>query len=263
MEDIINFNRKTLNSVSNWIERPDWEIPNSLFNYGLPDYIYHLINKPISNEITEADLICKYILDLSKNANIHYLEIGVSVGKTFYQIINFAKSHLVENTFTLSCLDIEKINPSFEKLLQGNKTVEKIPANTDNISLRKSEYNYITNWDNIVYYFESDEFDKNIWKYMNRKYNLIFSDALHEPNALITEYKNLKDNLLLDEKEFIYCFDDLEDNEKYGPMWKAVHYIFSDIKTKYKNSTLEHHVVNGWIGDHEHKHHFGVIHGII
>lgn len=262
---IINFNRNTLSSVDNWIKKSDWEIPNSLYNYGLPHYIYHLINLPISNEITEADMICKFIVDLSRqNVNVHYLEIGVSVGKTFYQILNFAKVHLLPNTFTIACLDIEKINPILDKLLIdniGGKSTITIPS-TNVSTLRKNELNYISNWNETVYYFESDEFDSSIWKAMTdlkKKYNLIFSDALHEPNALVTEYTNLRDNLLFDEARFIYCFDDLEDNEAHGQMWNAVKFIHSDILKTYPNTTLDHHVINGWIGEHEHKHHFGVI----
>ena len=87
MDNIIRYNRQTLNSVKNWINRTDWETPQSIFNYGLPDSIYHLINLPIDENITEVDIICKYLTEFPK---VNYLEIGVSVGKTFYQIIQFA-----------------------------------------------------------------------------------------------------------------------------------------------------------------------------
>ena len=60
MDNIIRYNRQTLKSVKNWINRTDWETPQSIFNYGLPDSIYHLINLPIDENITEVDIICKY-----------------------------------------------------------------------------------------------------------------------------------------------------------------------------------------------------------
>lgn len=262
MENIIQFNRETLSSVKNWINRHDWEIPNSIFNYGLPDCIYHLINLPIDNDITEVDLICKYLTEFSKKIN--YLEIGVSVGKTFYQIIKFGNSYLnqIEDK-SFSCIDIEKINPMLEDLLDemhNTKIIIRTAVDpNNNNSIRKKSHNFITTWHNI-YYYESDEFDKNIWKAMKKQYNLIFSDALHEPIALITEYENIKNNDLLDRDGFIYCFDDLE-NDKNGPMWTAVTAIFMDMKIRFPllNVTLEHFIVNGWIGQYEHKHNFGVI----
>ena len=79
-QQIIPFNRKTLASVANWIELEHWNSPPSIYNYGLPERVLHLINKPISHDVTEADLLCQFALDLG---NVNYLEIGVSVGKTF------------------------------------------------------------------------------------------------------------------------------------------------------------------------------------
>lgn len=262
INEIITFNRKTLSSVDNWINKSDWDTPNSLFNYGLPSYILHLINLPVSNDITESDKLCEYLYELYKlNGKINYLEIGVSVGKTFYQIIEFSRQYINENDITLSCLDIEKINPILENLLDSNYKQNKVQltASKKENSLRKDEFNYITTWNNIKYY-ESDEFDVNIWKSMEMPYNFIFSDALHDPNALLFEYNSLKLNNLIDTNGFIYCFDDLE-TEQSGEMWGAVHKILNDIKETYPllNVTLEHLVVNGWIGEHEYKHNFGVI----
>lgn len=112
--------------------------------------------------------------------------------------------------------------------------------------------------DNITYY-ESDEFDLDIWKHMH-KYNFIFSDALHEPSALLYEYNMLKQHNLFDELGFIYCFDDLEPLQTQ-PMWLAVKHIVNDITNNFNNHTviLEHLVVNGWIGQYEFAHNFGVI----
>jgi hypothetical protein len=263
MDEIIQFNRETLTNVKNWINRNDWEKPNSIFNYGLPDYIFDLINLPIDNNITEVDMICKYLTQFDKKIN--YLEIGVSVGKTFYQIIKFANTILKDiEDKSFSCIDIEKINPTLENLLDDmydTKIIVRSNLDQDNKnSIRKKSHNFISTWNNNINYYESDEFDKNIWKTMKKQFNLIFSDALHDPSALISEYHSIKNNNLLDIDGFIYCFDDLE-NEKNGPMWNAVNTIFMDIKIQYPllNVTLEHFVVNGWIGQYEHKHNFGVI----
>jgi hypothetical protein len=249
MDDIIQFNRATLGKVPQWIERKDWEKPSSLFNYGLPSYVYHLIDRPISNQITEADMICEY---MKKLKNVNYLEIGVSVGKTFWQITEFARVHL--DTYTLSCLDIEKINPTFEKLLGELKTTRYVQANPPNDSIRKSEMNTITTWGPVTYY-EADEFDSSIWDYMP-VFNIVFSDAMHSPDALLYEYQHVKKHL--DPNGFVYCFDDLE-NDTNGPMWMMVKDILTDIQQTYSTATLEHHVVNGWLGQHQEAHNFGVI----
>jgi len=257
--EIIKFNRSTLNMVPKWIDKTTWDIPQSIFNYGLPAHIFHLIDLPISHDITESDMICKLLIDLLNfNNSINYLEIGVSVGKTFFQIIKFAETHLKHATVSLSCLDIEKMNPILENLINpNNKEVITIPTNVTK-SIRSNNLNVITKMDNITYY-ESDEFDSDIWKNMG-KYNFIFSDALHDPSALIYEYNMLKQHNLLDENGFMYCFDDLESIQTQ-PMWKAVHYIANDIITKFSNCTvtIDHLVINGWIGQHESPHNFGII----
>ena len=94
---------------------------------------------------------------------------------------------------------------------------------------------------------------------MNIKYNIIFSDAFHEPQALMNEYLQLKNNNLIDFNNFVYCFDDLESNIT-GKMWEIVYFIYNDLIT-ITNQTLfiKHFVVNGWLGNHEGSHNFGVI----
>lgn len=247
--DVIRFNRDTLSKVSSWIERSDWEKPSSLFNYGLPDYVYHLINYPISDDITEADMICEYMVHFKQ---VNYLEIGVSVGKTFWQIAEFAKVHL--EAYTLSCLDIEKINPTFQRLLGEPDNTRLVVSNAPPDSIRKSPTNTITTWGPVTYY-EADEFDNSIWDYMPT-FNIVFSDAMHTPDALLYEYQNVKKHL--DPNGFIYCFDDLEDDPN-APMWGAVKYIFQDIRKTYPNTSINHCVVNGWLGQHQSAHNFGVI----
>lgn len=256
MNSIIEFNRKTLSEVKQWIKREDWEIPPTLFNYGLPPYVFHLIDKPISNDLTEADLICELFRE-----NTNYLEIGVSVGKTFYQIIKYAKANIKD--WTISCIDIEKINPILRELLNkefGQLTITEYESNSAYDSIRKDPSIYVYEWNQIKYY-ESDEFDLDLWIHMNKQYNLIFSDALHEPHALIQEYTQLKEHNLLDKNGFVYCFDDLDADEEYGKMWKAVKFIYNDICKFYRNLTvtLHHSIVNGWLGQHEGSHHFGII----
>lgn len=270
MNDIKICNRNTLKNVKNWINIEDYESPPSLFNYGLPKRVYHLINSDISDELTECDVICYFISLFDKEKiPIEYLEIGVSVGKSIFQIIEYA----LQNTkkFSINGLDIEKINPILKELIDTKTSkYSKNEFDSDRDiknQLQKcnlfKEKNSISKWlfdnQNSVTYYEANEFDKNIWKSMKTKYNIIFSDAMHIPNALLEEYSFLKDNNLIDYKKFIYCFDDLE-NDKNGGMWQSVLKIFEDLKkTTNQELYINHYLVNGWLGNNEYPHNFGVI----
>lgn len=267
MDNIIKFNRNTLSNVSKWIEHEDYVSPPSLFNYGLPQRVYHLINNDISEEMTECDIICYFIKMFNElNVPLNYLEIGVSVGKTFYQITEFSMNTF--SKYSLNCLDIEVINPVLKSLLSSKlklfSKTEHLP-NVDEkymFEMTQKHMNSVTKWvddaNNEVNYYESNSFDNDIWKHM-QPYNLIFSDGYHDPVAIIDEYNNLKNNKLIDYSNFIYCFDDLESN-KDGKMWQSVIQIYEDlIQTANKPLFLKHHVVNGWLGNNEYKHNFGVI----
>lgn len=266
MNPIIQFNRETLKSVPNWIKDEDYASPPSLYNYGLPPRVYHLINLDVSNEPTECDVICFILRQfMSEQIPIRYLEIGCSVGKTFYQISKF----VYENTedFSVSCLDIEAINPILNDLLTGlmketSTTVELYPNLDPSCEIQKDK-NKIVTWNNgskTVQYYESNSFDKDIWKKMNVKYNFIFSDACHHPSALMNEYVNLKENQRIDLDHFVYCFDDLGADMNHCWMWESVKNIYQDLKhTTGKDLCIKHFVVNGWLGKNEAPHHFGVI----
>ena len=267
MDNIIKFNRNTLSNVPKWIEFDDYKSPPSLFNYGLPFSVYHLIDKDISGEITECDIICYFITLFNElKIPLNYLEIGVSVGKTFYQITEFSIKNVEK--YSLNCLDIEVINPVFKNLLSSKLNLfsktEYLPNVDERYMFEMSQkyMNSVEKWtddnNNEVNYYESNSFDKDIWKQM-KPYNLILSDGYHDPVAILDEYNNLKSNNLIDFTNFIYCFDDLESN-KDGKMWQSVIQIYEDLMiTANKSLFLKHHVVNGWLGNNEYKHNFGVI----
>lgn len=237
MQSIVQFNRRTLASVPAWVREDVWRSPPSVCNYGLPQRVLHLIDKPISADVvTEADMLCMFMTEL---ASVQYLEIGVSVGKTFYQLLMFARAHVP--VFTMSCLDIEKVNPTLAQLLGDSPETRG----------RK------TSWDNVAYY-TADEFDPTIWDEMaGSRFNLVFSDAMHAADALLEEYARVKP--LLDPAGFFYCFDDLEPDEVGGAMWGAVRQIHADVVAAFPAASLHHLRIHGWLGEHEHVHHFGVI----
>ena len=67
-----------------------------------------LIDKPLNEQLTYVDLLM-YLQPHLKCERLKYVEIGVSVLKTFYQVVSF-----LENA-DLYAYDINDINPTIEK----------------------------------------------------------------------------------------------------------------------------------------------------
>lgn len=244
MEQIIKQNRETLSKVPNFVTKFDYEMSPDV--YGLPRHVCHLIDKKINNEITYVDLLTFLSKFLNKN-EINYLEIGVSVLKTFFQMSNFFKNS------SLYAYDINQINPTIEKYFDKNNDYNL--ANTTN-------YTYNTN---NIYYFNGDVFNidqLNLFQnnVLNNKLDIIFSDAHHSFKGLMSEYDNLLINVLND--NFILYYDDLQTHlprNRNDDMTDAFYIIGKKIKEKYNNVTVAILQVNGWLGNHEHKHTNGII----
>ena len=247
MEEIIKYNRKTLNSIDNFIDVSDYEKSDDL--YGLPKRVFHLINTPINNDITYVDLLTFLYLFLNKK-KINYLEIGVSVLKTFYQIANFLKDS------NLYAYDINYINPIIEKHFNKTSDYKQL--------LQKNVNHYIYNSNNI-YYYKGDIFKINQLEHfknqvLDDKIDIIFSDAHHSYKGLISEYNNLINNILND--NFILYYDDLQDHSPRNEnidMTDAFFNIAKKIKNNYHNITVALLKINGWLGNHEHTHTNGII----
>lgn len=247
LEKIITRNRKILSSIDEWIRNDVYE--NSLFSYGLPPRVRHLIDKPINNEITYMDVLAYFS---SKFDRVNYLELGVSVGKNFFVMANYLENALVTG------FDIEKINPTLEKQFKKDDR-EEIKWETLSSSIKKDEstlksYSYNNN---NIQYLCGDVFDEESWKKLGgQKFNIIFSDAFHSTEGLEVEYEMLRKYELIDPDRFVYFFDDLG-----GFMTDQFLKIFKDMKSKYQlsNSNVALNLYNGWLGQHENKHLNGII----
>ena len=244
MEKIIKFNRTTLESVDNFIT--DTQYNNSRDLYGLPKRVYHLINKPLNNDITYVDLLI-FLSEYLNKKNLNYLEIGVSVLKTFYQVASYLQDS------TLYAYDINIINPTIES---------RFIKNGDN-------YNYKTN--KIVYY-KGDIYDeKSLLNFrtniVEKKIDIIFSDAHHRYPGLLSEYTNLIQYILND--NFILYYDDLawsndmhtnmDSESTRSNMTGAFFFNANKLKQKYDNLTVALLSINGWLGNHERKHTNGIV----
>ncbi len=240
---IIEKNRNILNEIPNWIDESAFQ--NSCFRYGVPDFIQGDLNKPINQQPTYTDLMVW--LSQKHFQSINYLEIGVSVGKNFYQIIK----SLPQGHFT--GFDIEEINPILaDKLNYISEEVWDTPSKSikkNNSSLKRYDFERKN-----IEYLAGDVWDENCWKKLNgKKYNLVFSDALHSDEAILFEFEMLvKYNLLAD--KFIIFWDDL-----HGKMKKAFLNIVSKYDKQYQIAEVFLIQINGWIGQHEQKHPVGII----
>ena len=246
MDDIISKNRRTISSVENFITSKDYE--ESADQYGLPRHVRHLIDKPINRDITYVDLLMFLSKFLDKK-EINYLELGVSVLKTFFQVASY-----LENS-NIYAYDINYINPTIENRFVKNEDKQ--------ILFDEKYYNYNSN--NITY-FKGDVFDvDSLNNFQNNvlqnKLDIIFSDAHHSYNGLMSEYNNLLVNVLND--DFILNYDDLQftNNPTFNTvtMNDAFFTIAKKFREKNPNIYVALVMVNGWLGQHEHKHANGII----
>ncbi len=280
IEKIMIKNRDALNSVDNWINAST--MANSVMGYGLP--YQHLINLNIGFEPTYSDLILYLAKYLSKKVN--YLEIGVSIGKNFYQIL-----HGLNNASTIMGIDIEIINPVLEKLIDS-PPVTKNWKGFQNVSnplsvkqfieiMRPIKLNYPFLKNNIlkkphssecfmssyfkengptIMYSTMDVFDESSWQKLspNHKFNLIFSDACHCPEGILYELAMLTKYDLIDSEEFVIIYDDLN----FPRMKPAFYKILDLLEKRYgKASCIFYKELKcrGWVGIHEDFHDIGII----
>ena len=243
MGEIIKQNRQSLALIDNWIDEKAFK--NSFFNYGVPDFIKPHINKEIDNSVTYTDIML--YLSNKHFKKINYLEIGVSVGKNFFQML------VAHNNSRFTGFDIEEINPVIANCLAfKGKSEWPTPSGSikkTNSSLKKFEFKGMG-----VNYLCADVWDENSWaKLKGNKFNIVFSDALHSHKAILFEFEMLVKYDLLDEK-FVIIWDDL-----IGKMKKSFFRIIKKYDKKYQIKDIYLLSINGWIGEHEGPHSVGII----
>ena len=243
LQEVIKTNRNSLRDIDNWID--DDAFKKSWFNYGVPDFIRNDINKQINQKPTYTDVM----LLISKKyfSKLNYLEIGVSVGKNFFQLLN------ASDDGAFFAFDIEEINPVLERKLKfENETDWDTPS--DSIKKSRSSFKKYRLNNKEVNYLCADVWDSNSWaKLKGEKFNLIFSDALHSPEAILFEFENLVKYDLLDER-FVIVWDDL-----VGKMKRSFFKIIQKYNNVYKLQDIYLIDINGWIGEHEKPHSVGII----
>lgn len=246
MSLIHEINKSSLKLVDEWITDDVWM--SSVFQYGLPKEIRHLIDRDLGSAHTYTDALLALCARLAKPIN--YLEIGVSVGKNFWQVLNYLKSS------TLSGFDIEEINPTLGNRLRFSSRVE---FETSSDSMKKSPSSLSTfsfpATQNEVQYLCGDIFDPGAWKQLRKhSFNLIFSDAFHSADALYVESAEIIRNDLLDPDTVIIMWDDL-----HNEMEHAFRVICKDLSSKRPDHKNVWFVASlkGWLGDNWEDHPIG------
>ncbi len=220
---IITKNRHYLKTINKFLP----EVHYSQNDYGVQRRIYNDLEKEIVRLPTYSDFLIFLINELFKK-NINYLEIGVSVLKNYLQINNgISDSNIVG-------FDLNEINPNF-------KNLDKIQKNNNNLI-----------------YFKGSVLNKDDTKIFNEffveKFDLIFSDALHEPEAIRSEFELIIKNNL--KEKFLIYYDDLDFagiEEEIGKIRKDLE---NHIDQKINFYTLK---IYGWIGQNEKLHKNGIL----
>jgi len=203
-------NRQSLGRVQNWAD----DIDNSLWRYGVPEIwstgergLDKTVLDQVEPEVTYTDLIgfvASHIRDLT------YLEIGVSVGKNFWQIIELFPDADIFG------LDVEEPNPSLVRLFERVEAVWQGPEQVvdtlsgNRTSIRLTHYLLHRKNGKPVTYVKGDQFDRETWSSMTAKFNFVFSDGVHSGRAVLDEFDHLKACDLLDTSgRFAMYWDDL------------------------------------------------------
>ena len=245
---IIQNNRVVLAAISNWV--PVGLLENSVFRYGINPNVEPLLNLPLTAAPTNADLLGCFAS--RHNRQGHYLEIGVSVGKTFWQMINSA------NQFDCWAFDIEEMNPVLMKELV---LVSRVEWQTPFSSIKKTPSSFSTflfeKSGRQIHYICADVFDPHAWSFLkNISFNIVLSDALHTPEALDFEWEMLSKANCLSKEALLIIWDDLDAEMRHWFLRKKstiaaqLNLPINQIGTLY---------MNGWLGSRECPHRFGCL----
>lgn len=238
--EIIRTNREYLHSITNWIAPADYW--NSRDYYGCPPRALPFLNLRIDHQPTYTDLLVHAAAQLQ--APVCYLELGVSVGKNFYVLANALADAL------LIGFDWERMNPRLAERFEH-----------EGLDAGLCWFRHRTN---RIGYLQGDIGRSEDWaRLAGRRFNLILSDACHQPDMLSRELSMLERYDLLDTAGFVVVWDDL-DRDADGPVTAAFEEIGARLRERcaLARDGCFRIELNGWLGQHEHRHTVGVINNI-
>jgi hypothetical protein len=247
LQEIICKNRRSLREIDDWL--PAGLIEKSVFRYGVNPEVEPLLNLPLDDECAHADLLAYFGKTLDEPTK--YLELGVSVGKTLWQILN--------GCAPCECwaFDIEEINPVLKQRFV-EQSRDEWPSPPDSMKKTPSSVSRFvhTPSGSKINYICADIFDERAWQFLvGQGFNLVLSDALHTPQALDFEWRQMTKLNIFSPKNLMIMWDDLDGEMKdwfnVNRPVIAGHLGVSDGKV----STL---FLNGWLGRREFPHRLGV-----
>lgn len=250
LQEIVSRNRCALQKIDNWL--PPGIIEKSVFRYGITPQVETALNLPLDNRCTHADLLAYLACFGSLRAeSCKYLELGVSVGKTIWQILNTCAP--------CACwgLDIEEINPALRRQLD-EQSREEWPTPADSIKSTPSSISRFIHRPSgsKVTYICADIYDERAWQLLSgQQFNLVFSDALHSTEALDFEWRHMVSDEILAPGGLAIMWDDLD-----GPMRKWFNgkrdAIAAQLAVDRKQVITLY--CNGWLGQREWPHRLGL-----
>ena len=171
---------------------------SSVFQYGCPDICVQHVNDPrTSTAITQVDLLTLSLGHVVDQPCPHYLEIGVSVGKTFSTVTSSLPA-----CATAVAFDLEKPSPFLRSVL----------APIQNASLPSNIQQFVGPGGQRVFYITGSVLEAAGWDSLSGlgvQFHLIFSDALHTPEGVAAEYREIHARKLLDTSAgFAMLWDD-------------------------------------------------------
>ncbi len=247
LRQTISTNRQALTLVDDWV--PSSLLENSVFNYGVNPDVKPLLNLPVDAGCTHTDLLAYFGRTLKSKPV--YLELGVSVGKTLWQIMNVCAP--------CECwaFDIEEINTVIAKHLVLESRTEW-PTKRDSIKKTPSSisrFMHAKSGTRLVYIC-ADIFDERAWELMaKRGFNLVLSDALHLPEALDFEWQQITQFQILDRDNVAIMWDDVDSTIRDWFEAKRQH-IAQHLNTGAEN--IGTFYTNGWLGNREFPHRLGL-----
>lgn len=248
MGEIIRQNRQALKLVDDWL--PAGLISGSVFRYGVNPEVEPVLNLPPDHHCTHTDLLAYF--GRTSQQPLKYLELGVSVGKTLWQMLN--------TCVPAECwgFDIEEISPVLKsRLVEQSRREWSGPASS--IKKTPSSISHFTHpaTGNRVVYVCADIFDPQAWELLaGQNFNLILSDALHMPEALEFEWSQMVKMAIFNPEEITVMWDDLNGEmrdwfeSKRGAMAAQLAVGATEVGTVY---------MNGWLGQREFPHRLGLV----
>lgn len=247
MAAIIRQNREVTAQIGQWT--PPNLIKNSVFRYGVNPDLEALLNLPLDEECTHTDLLVYF--GRQQKPKCKYLELGVSVGKTFWQVLNNCAPCEAWG------FDIEELTPVLKSRLR-EESREEWPSPPDSLKKTPSSISRFVHPDSgsKVTYICADIFDDRAWERLaGQRFNLVLSDALHLPSALDFEWDHLTRAEVLHPEETVIVWDDLNGEMKSWFLQKQAAIAGQLAVPARKVSTA---YLNGWLGRREFPHRLGL-----